>query len=373
MELYLAPLEGITTYVYRTILDKHYGGIDKYYTPFLTASHLKGRELRDVNPENNVGLNLVPQILTNDSDLFLTITRQLVDLGYDEVNLNLGCPSGTVVSKGRGAGFLDRPDELERFLYDIYNRISGYKRPGDRTDGIKISIKTRIGMEFESEWDDILEIYRKFPISELIIHPRLRSDFYAGEVRLDAYRRATEVLGKKIKLCYNGDITDCDTYYKKMIGIGNETLTSNEKCAAVMLGRGVIMNPELPGNLKHNLTSDPTHENTGTRKPAPNLDSDSPSSLVHIPGPDPEHPLNLAHIPGPDPDPDRNRLKAFLKELTEAYEEEMANEKQVVMKMKEHWTYLSQSLHLDKKKLKAIHKATRLTDYNTAVQLALQK
>ena len=340
MELYLAPLEGITTYVYRTILDKHYGGIDKYFTPFLTASHLKGRELRDVNPENNVGLKLVPQILTNDSDLFLTITRQLVDLGYDEVNLNLGCPSGTVVSKGRGAGFLDRPDELERFMYDIYNRISGYKRPGDRTDGIKISIKTRIGMEFESEWDDILEIYRKFPISELIIHPRLRSDFYAGEVRLDAYRRAAEVLGKKIKLCYNGDITDCDTYYKKMIGIGNETLTSNEKCAAVMLGRGVIMNPELPGNLKHNLTSDPIPKTTSTH---------------------------------PDPEPDRNRLKAFLKELTEAYEEEMANEKQVVMKMKEHWTYLSQGLHLDKKKLKAIHKATRLTDYNTAVQLALQK
>ncbi len=340
MELYLAPLEGITTYVYRTILNKHYGGIDKYYTPFLTASHLKGRELRDVDPENNVGLNLVPQILTNDTDLFLTITRQLVDLGYDEVNLNLGCPSGTVVSKGRGAGFLDRPDELERFLYDIYNRISGYKRPGDRTDGIKISIKTRIGMEFESEWDDILEIYRKFPISELIIHPRLRSDFYAGEVRLDAYRRAAEVLGKKIKLCYNGDITDCDTYYKKMIGIGNETMTSNEKCAAVMLGRGVIMNPELPGNLKHNLTSDLIPKTTSTP---------------------------------PDPEPDRKRLRAFLKELTEAYEEEMANEKQVVMKMKEHWTYLSQGLHLDKKKLKAIHKATRLTDYNTAVQLALQK
>ncbi len=122
MSLYLAPMEGITTYVYRRALEKHYGGMDKYFTPFLTASHLKGRELREVHPDNNEGLYVVPQILTNDAELFVTITRQLVDLGYREVNLNLGCPSGTVVSKGRGAGFLDRTEELDRFLYTILGR-----------------------------------------------------------------------------------------------------------------------------------------------------------------------------------------------------------------------------------------------------------
>ncbi|MEE3400044.1 MAG: tRNA-dihydrouridine synthase, partial [Eubacterium sp.] len=92
--IYLAPLEGITTYVYRNALEKHYGGVDKYFTPFLTASHLKGREKRDVHPDNNKGMEVVPQILTNDAELFVTIAKQLAELGYREVNLNLGCPSG---------------------------------------------------------------------------------------------------------------------------------------------------------------------------------------------------------------------------------------------------------------------------------------
>ena len=96
MNIYMAPLEGITTYVFRNAFAKYYGGVDRYFTPFLTASHLKGRELRDVHPDNNPGIDLVPQILANDSEQFLVIAEQLAALGYKEVNLNLGCPSGTV-------------------------------------------------------------------------------------------------------------------------------------------------------------------------------------------------------------------------------------------------------------------------------------
>ena len=187
MRLYLAPMEGITTYIFRNTFEKYYGGVDRYFTPFLTASHLKGRELRDVHPENNKVPALVPQILTNDSELFIKIARQLAELGYREVNLNLGCPSGTVTSKGSGAGFLDRTDELDRFLYEIYDGLAAGTRKTENTDGMKISIKTRIGMEFLSEWDDILEIYKKYPISELIVHPRLRNEFYTGEVHVDEF------------------------------------------------------------------------------------------------------------------------------------------------------------------------------------------
>ena len=347
MSLYLAPMEGITTYVYRRALEKHYGGMDKYFTPFLTASHLKGRELREVHPDNNEGLYVVPQILTNDAELFVTITRQLVDLGYREVNLNLGCPSGTVVSKGRGAGFLDRTEELDKFLYTIYDELTGKvklagagegKNSQAATDAIKISVKTRIGMEFESEWEDILEIYKKYPISELIIHPRLRSDFYSGRVRMDAYKRAMEVLGDMMPLCYNGDITSVSTYREKLEMIGGVPVTGDgEEDCPVMIGRGVIMNPELPGNIKNSSIS-------GTE-----LDAESAE----------------------DPAIDKKRLRAFLKDIVAGYLEEMSGEKQVVMKMKELWSYMSLGLKVDKQQLKAIHKATKLSEYKSAEQMIL--
>lgn len=334
MKLYLAPMEGITTYVYRNALEKHYGGIDKYFTPFLTASHIKGRELREVHPDNNAGINVVPQILTNDSELFVTITEQLVQLGYSEVNLNLGCPSGTVVSKGRGAGFLERTEELDKFLYEIYDKLVGKTKLNSKADadaGLKISVKTRIGMEFESEWDDILEIYKKYPISELIIHPRLRSDFYSGKVRLDAYKHAKEVLGDKMPVCYNGDIIDVESYREKLTGIGRNIEENDSDSEGIMIGRGVIMNPELPGNIKNFVK---TGEDLNQKA-------------------------------------DRMRLKAFLKDVTDGYLEEMSGEKQVVMKMKELWSYLSLGLGIDKKQLKAIHKATRLSEYKSAVQMIL--
>ena len=317
VSFYLAPMEGITTYVYRNAFKKYYGGVEKYFTPFLTASHLKGRELRDVHPDNNRDMHTVPQILTNDPELFLTIARQLGDLGYREINLNLGCPSGTVVSKGRGSGFLARTEELDRFLYEIYAGIS---------EDMKISVKTRIGFEFESEWEDILEIYKKYPISELIIHPRLREDYYTGKIRMETYRRAKEVLGDKLPLCYNGDITDETSFREKLgeAGIMEDTCTS-----AVMIGRGIIMNPEMLKSLGQ--------------------DEESQGGI------------------------DRVKLRHFLHEITENYITEMSGEKQVVMKMKELWTFLGMGLKLDKRDMKEIHKVKSLAEYRSAEQMVLLK
>ena len=316
MKIYLAPMEGITTYIFRNAFEKYYGGVDKYFTPFLTASHLKGRELRDVHPDNNSVPELVPQILTNDSELFIKIAEQLAELGYREVNLNLGCPSGTVTGKGRGAGFLDRTNELDRFLYDIY----------DKLPEMSISIKTRIGMEFLSEWDDILEIYKKYPISELIIHPRLRNEFYSGEVHKESFFRACDVISKETELCYNGDITSRDSF--EDISLQAEVFFQDRSQESLyMIGRGALMKPQLPAMIKSGL----------------------------------------------DTDNDLATFKAFITEIMEAYITEMSNEKQVVMKMKELWTYFAMGLGLDRKQLKEIHKANRLSDYKSAVQMIISQ
>ena len=151
MKLYLAPLEGITNHIYRKALYECFGGFDKYFIPFIRAKqnlNFSGREKKDIDPENNQGMYAVPQILTRNAEDFLHTASQLAGLGYREINLNLGCPSKTVVTKGCGAGFLERPDELERFLDYIFAN----------TD-LKISIKTRLGMDDAEEFEDLLEIY----------------------------------------------------------------------------------------------------------------------------------------------------------------------------------------------------------------------
>ena len=179
MKFYLAPLEGLTGYIYRNAMEKYFPGVDRYFTPFIAPDQnkiLRTKEQRDVLPANNMVKNLVPQILTNNAEHFIRTTEALQELGYEEVNLNLGCPSGTVVSRGRGSGFLAYPDELDRFLEQIFE--------GSKT---KISIKTRVGRDNADDAFRLLEIYRKYPLSELIIHPRTRSEFYRGVPNLELF------------------------------------------------------------------------------------------------------------------------------------------------------------------------------------------
>ena len=170
---YLAPLEGITTYIFRNAYHRYFYPMDKYFTPFLVPHSKKGfsaKEKREILPENNEGLYLVPQIMSNHADECLKTIEKLRVYGYKEVNLNMGCPSKTVVSKGRGAGFLAFPEELDYFLDEVFERISN-------TD-VKLSIKTRLGRDEPEEFFRILEIYNQYPLEELIIHPRVQKDFY---------------------------------------------------------------------------------------------------------------------------------------------------------------------------------------------------
>ena len=162
-----APMEGLTGFVWRAAHSRFFGSADAYYTPFVTPTlepRFTERQLRELAPEVNAGRNVIPQLLTRRPADFVWAARALRDMGYREVNLNLGCPAGTVVAKGKGAGFLRTPSELADFLRIVF----------DEVQGIDVSVKTRIGWSEESEFEDLADLYAHFPICRLIVHPRLK-------------------------------------------------------------------------------------------------------------------------------------------------------------------------------------------------------
>lgn len=237
MDIYMAPMEGVTNYVFRKVYIKYFTGVDKFFTPFITPHMKKGfskSELMELNIEYNKGQYLIPQILTNNAEDFLKLADEIEEMGYSELNINLGCPSGTVTSKGRGSGFLKDPDALDKFFYDIFKK----------KDNIKLSVKTRIGFSDYKEWDDLLKVYEKYEFSEIIIHPRLRSDFYKNNIYLPSFIQACNDL--KQDIIYNGDINTLDDFNNLKIQI------SNDKVTGVMIGRGLVKNPLIGESIKQN-------------------------------------------------------------------------------------------------------------------------
>ena len=185
MEYYFAPMEGVTGAEYRAVHHRHFPGVDRYYMPFITPTQdrvFTPRELRNIAPERNVGYCAVPQLLTKNAGDFNWAAGELWAMGYDEVNLNLGCPSGTVTAKGKGAGMLADLEGLDRFLDGIFSAARG-----------KISVKTRLGLRDPEEIFPLLERFARYPISLLILHPRVRQDFYKEPVRPDYFARELEV------------------------------------------------------------------------------------------------------------------------------------------------------------------------------------
>ena len=301
MKFYLAPMEGITGHIYRNSYEKYFHNIDKYFTPFIVPNQsvsLKTKELKDLLPQNNKGLNIVPQILTNDADGFILTANKLKQLGYEEINLNLGCPAGTVVSKKRGAGFLAYPEELDKFLDEIY-----------KIDNMKISIKTRLGKERADEFYKLIEIYNKYPLEELIIHPRTREDFYGNTPNLEVFKDALKL--SKHSICYNGDIFTLNSYNK----IINEFPEVNK----VMLGRGILANPGLIGEIKNN---------------------------------------EFAY---------KEIIKMFHDEIFENYTILLNEDKNAMYRMKELWGYMSHIFTNNKKYYKKIKKSQKAIDYKNAV------
>ena len=178
----MAPMEGITTYIYRRAHFHYFGEIDRYYTPFISTHKdkaLSHKELQEILPEHNEGMQVIPQILTSSAQEFVKMAKELAQMGYTQVNLNCGCPSATVTTKHKGAGVLENPKQLDQMLAEIFEKCP-----------IQVSIKTRIGMEQDWEWEDILEVYSHYQIAELIIHPRVRQDFYKNTPRLEPVKAA---------------------------------------------------------------------------------------------------------------------------------------------------------------------------------------
>lgn len=231
--IYFAPMEGIVTYRHRNIHHRLFGQVDKYFTPFLVPTKdrlLTPKERAEVLPENNEGMYLVPQIMTNQADDFLWLSKVLKEeYGYDEVNLNLGCPSGTVVSKGRGSGFLARKEELAAFLYEVFSHVD-----------VKVSIKTRIGKDSPDEFPWLMEQFNQYPLEELIIHPRIQKEFYKGTPHRDVFAEALKDC--KNPVCYNGDIFTLAEY--------EAFCREFPQVERVMFGRGLVANPWLCGEIR---------------------------------------------------------------------------------------------------------------------------
>ena len=237
MKYYLAPMEGITGYVFRNVWTEIFGGADRCFTPFLSPNQNKSfqtRERSDVVPEHNTNTEVSPQILANRADYFLWAAQELEQMGYAEVNLNLGCPSGTVTAKKKGAGLLAYPEEIDRLLEEIFNGTS-----------LRVSVKTRLGKENTAEFFTLLPVFNRYPLSELIIHPRVQKDFYRGTPDLDVFGWALEESTNPV--CYNGDIFTVETeaaLRARFPGLER-----------IMCGRGVIADPALLRKLTGGLAA----------------------------------------------------------------------------------------------------------------------
>lgn len=307
MNIYLAPMEGLTGYVYRNVQHEYFGGIDKYFTPFLSPTQhhrLSAREEKEVLPENNRGMTVVPQIMTNKAEDFIWAAGTMGERGYQEVNLNLGCPSGTVVSKKKGSGFLSMPDRLDQFLEQIFEETE-----------IDISVKTRIGLVRTEEFEGLMEIFNRYPIHELTIHPRLRIDYYKNTPHMEIFCMGKEI--SRNPICYNGDLFTAGMY--------QEFTENYPDVDAVMLGRGMIANPGLALEMR----------------------GGSPM--------------------------EKSRFYAFHQDLLAAYRETIPGDRNVLFRMKEMWFYMINMFAGHERYAKKINKSQKMEEYQAAVDILFQE
>ena len=335
LSFYMAPLEGITGYSYRNMIHKYFGqGIDKYFTPFFaphTKRSMNTKEMRDVLPENNRGLYLVPQILTNSSRDFLRFEGDMRDrFGYVETNINLGCPSGTVYSKGRGAGMLRDVEALGAFLEEVFEKKRG-----------EVSLKVRLGCEEPEEFYGLLDVFNRYELKELIIHSRVREEFYKGECHGEIFGYALE--HSRNPLCWSGDIVSEESLQKRLVSLKikgyecsrEEGFISIEEgpLKAIMIGRGMVADPSL-----------------------------------------------IRHITGNGPKMSRDELKGFMKEFEKELLGLFGNPVPVLHKLKEIWNFCIYALpaedmsEADREGLrKQILKCRRIEEYDSLLQVIFSR
>ena len=293
MRYYFAPMEGLTDSIYRRLHHKYFPGIHRYYMPFLSPTihrQLTHKEDRELPFADTVSFAAVPQILTKVAEDFLWAAQVCVDRGYNEVNLNVGCPSGTVVSKGKGSGMLRDINALDAFLEEVFSHSP-----------LPISVKTRLGLENKEDFSSILDVYNRYPIKELTIHPRTRKQFYDGRLHMEIFQYALE--NSKNPLCFNGELRT----YSQVIDFSR----SFPQIDAVMIGRGLIANPGM-------LMSGGTTQES---------------------------------------------LKAFTDELTETYISAFGGARNAMFRMKENWSFLRHRFDGSERLWKQLRKTTDLAEY----------
>lgn len=301
MKLDFAPMEGVTSYLYRNVHAACFPGVDRYFSPFIApdgSGRFKGAALRDILPENNRDLKLVPQILCGRAEAFLAVSRELAAIGYREVNLNAGCPSGTVVPKHKGAGMLADLRSLDEFLAEVFSHCE-----------LQVLVKTRLGLESSEEFPAILEVYNRYPISELIIHARDRAGMYKSAPDLAAFAAAFPA--SRAPVSYNGSVVDRASL--------ESVLSIAPTLDRVMLGRGAVTDPALFRVLRGGEALE------------------------------------------------REELRDFLSRLERAFLDAGLGEHYTLSRLKELWYYGIDKFPEAGRLHKAINKARRLEDYDAAV------
>ena len=234
-----SPLQGFTDFRFRNAFHKYFGGIDTFYAPYIRLNGklvIKNSYQKDLQPENNKTIEVIPQVMTGDADEFLFVVKYIQSLGYKELNWNLGCPYPMVTKQGMGSGLICNPEKIDHIL----------KRAHEETD-VVVSMKMRMGYENAKEILDVFPILDSYPLKNIAIHARIGKQLYKGGVDLDAFQRCVE--STKHKLYYNGDITTVANF-----------MEMKERFPTIdhfMMGRGLIADPFLPSMIKNNTTEYP--------------------------------------------------------------------------------------------------------------------
>jgi len=305
IKIYFAPLKGLTDYIYRSAHAKFFGGIDKYFAPYITLQNngtVKLSHLRDVIPENNRGYQLIPQILAGNSTDFVLLSRILTDKGYDEVNWNLGCPYPMVTNKGLGSGLLPYAGYIKSILEESLPKVD-----------CRISIKMRTGLKSHDDIFNVIEILNEYPLCEIILHPRFGKQLYNGIPDPKVFSAVQKII--KHKIVYNGEIGSI-----KDLVINNELFNGINTW---MIGRGILKNPFLPFLLRNGCLP-------GTEKK-------------------------------------REILQSFYNEIFFQYSNLMNGKSHLLMKMENFWSYYCFNFPDPHKTFKRIKKAANIIKYEAAV------
>jgi tRNA-dihydrouridine synthase len=234
-----SPLQGFTDYRFRNALHRYFGGIDTFYAPYIRLNGkfvIKPGYQRDLQLKNNSTLTVIPQVMTNDADEFIFVSKYVRELGYTELNWNLGCPYPMVINRCMGSGLINDPQRIDRILERVHNE----------TD-IVVSMKMRMGYEHSGEILDVFPVLEKYPIKNVAIHARIGKQLYKGGVDLQSFQRCVD--NTSIPLYYNGDITSVESHTRL-----------KEQFPMIdhwMIGRGLISDPSLPQMIKNGDTEYP--------------------------------------------------------------------------------------------------------------------